>query len=73
VGSLEQQSPSCNEERQKSDPISARMLVGPFLEHCSDGILVIDRRGFSEFYPLRGIAAGLMTWLRDPQLHGTFP
>ena len=49
------------------------MLVGPFLEHCSDGILVIDRRGFSEFYPLRGIAAGLMTWLRDPQLHGTFP
>jgi len=70
---LGQQNPFCNEERQESDPISARGLVEPFLEHCSDYILVIDRRVFSEFYPLRGIATGMMTWLRDPQLHGAFP
>ena len=67
VGLLKRQNTFLNEERQKSDPISARWgLLEPFPEHCSDGILVIDRRGFSEFYPLRGIAAGLMTWLRDP-------
>tara|TARA_B100001057_G_scaffold198079_1_gene198690 strand:+ start:733 stop:1020 length:288 start_codon:yes stop_codon:yes gene_type:complete len=73
VGLLEQQNPFCNGERQKSDPISARGLVKALLGHCSDYILVIDRRGFSEFDPLRGIAAGMTTWHRDPQLHGTFP
>ena len=73
VGLLERQTPFFNEERQKSDPISAREFIETCLEHCSDDILVIDRRGFSEFYPPRRIAAGMRNWPRDPQWHGTFP
>ena len=58
---------------KKATYFSKAGLLEPFPEYCSDDILVIDRRGFSEFYPLCGIAAGLKTWLSDPQLHGTFP